>query len=135
MEKLIQILSRQLPHFRYIEPGCSVNDAVCRMSTHNTSYLIVLDEKGIFQGLLTEREVARKVLFMHKSLTETRVGDIMSTQMPFADINDTVEQCIQTMKRYHVQVVPVFSNRQFAGIVSAEDILEEAALHRAEIFD
>lgn len=135
MEKLQQILSRQLPHFRHIDPGCSISDALCRMSTHNTGYLIVLDEKGDFLGLLTEREVARKVLFMNKPVKDTRVSEVMSTRMPFADVNDTVEDCIKTMKRFHIQVVPVFNNRTFIGIVTAEDILEEAVVNRTAIFD
>jgi CBS domain-containing protein len=135
MEKLNQILSRHLPHFKSIEPGCSIRDALCRMSTHNTEYLIVMDEKENFMGLITEHDVARKALFMNKSLNETRVKEMMNTKLPFADANDTVEQSLYTMKKHHVRFLPVFRNMSFIGIVSADDILEEAVKHRAKIFD
>lgn len=135
MEKLNQILSRHLPHFKSIEPGCSIRDALCRMSTQNTDYLIVMDEKENFMGLITEHDVARKALFMNKSLNETRVKEMMNTKLPFADANDTVEQSLHTMKKHHVRFLPVFRNMSFIGIVSADDILEEAVRHRGLIFD
>ncbi|MBI5370684.1 MAG: CBS domain-containing protein [Sphingobacteriales bacterium] len=135
MEKINEILARQQPHFKNIEPGCSVSDALCRMSTYNTEYLIVMDETDNFLGLITEHDVASKALFMNRSLTDTRVMDILNTQLPFADAGDTLEQCMTVMKKHHVKFLPVFSNLQFRGIVSTDDILDEAVNHRSEIFD
>ncbi len=135
MEKLNQILSRQQPHFKNITPGSSIRDALCRMSTLNTDYLIVMDVKDNFLGLLTEKDIARKALFLNRSLSETKVKDLMTTQWPFADVNNTVDQCMTTMKEYHVKYVPVFKNLEFIGVVSADDILQEAVKQRREIFD
>ncbi len=135
MEKVNEILARQLPHFKNISPSCSVSDALCRMSTHNTEYLIVIDEKDNFLGLITEHDVARKALFMNRSLTDTKVNELMNTKLPFADADDTLEQCMNVMKKHHVKFLPVFSNLSFMGIVSTDDILAEAVNHRSEIFD
>ncbi len=135
MEKINEILARQLPHFKNIEPGCSISDALCRMTTYNTEYLIVMDETDNFLGLITEHDVASKALFMNKSLTDTKVIDILNTKLPFADAGDTLEQCMTVMKKHHVKFLPVFSNLEFKGIVSTDDILEEAVSHRSEIFD
>jgi CBS domain-containing protein len=135
MEKLNQILSRQQPHFINITPGSSIRDALCRMSTLNTEYLIVMDGKNKFLGLLTEKDIARKALFLNLSLTETKVEDLMTTQWPFADVNNTVDECMNTMKAHHVKYIPVFENLEFVGVVSADDILMEAVMQRQEIFD
>lgn len=135
MEKLNQILSRQQPHFKNITPGSSIRDALCRMSTLNTEYLIVMDGKDQFLGLLTEKDIAHKALLMERSLTETKVKDLMTTQWPFADINTTVDQCMTTMKSHHVKYIPVFENFEFIGVISADDILHEAVKRRREIFD
>ncbi len=135
MEKLNQILSRQQPHFINITPGSSIRDALCRMSTLNTDYLIVIDGKNKFLGLLTEKDIARKALFLNLSLGETKVEELMTTQWPFADVNNTVDECMNTMKAHHVKYVPVFENLEFVGVVSADDILLEAVKQRQEIFD
>jgi CBS domain-containing protein len=135
MEKLNQILSRQQPHFINITPGSSIRDALCRMSTLNTEYLIVMDGKNKFLGLLTEKDIARKALFLNLPLAETKVEDLMTTQWPFADVNNTVDECMNTMKAHHVKYIPVFENLEFVGVVSADDILMEAVMQRQEIFD
>jgi CBS domain-containing protein len=135
MEKLNQILSRQQPHFINITPGSSIRDALCRMSTLNTEYLIVMDGKNKFLGLLTEKDIARKALFLNLPLAETKVEDLMTTQWPFADVNNTVDECMNTMKAHHVKYIPVFENLEFVGVVSADDILLEAVMQRQEIFD
>ena len=135
MEKLNQILSRQQPHFISITPGSSIRDALCRMSTLNTDYLIVMDSRNHFLGLFTEKDIARKALFLNRSLNETNVHELMTTQWPFADINNTVDECMKTMKAHHVKYVPVFENLEFVGVISADDILHEAVKEREGIFD
>ena len=130
MEKLYQLLSRQQPHFINISPGDSIRDALCRMSTFNTEYLIVMDGNNHFLGLLTEKDIARKALFLNRSLNDTPVRDLMSTKWPFADINCTVEECLATMKSYHVKFIPVFENLEFTGVISADDILNEVVRDR-----
>ena len=135
MEKLNQLLSGRQPHFISIIPGASIRDALCRMSTLNTDYLIVMDGKNQFLGLLTEKDIARKALFPERSLNDTTVSDLMSTKWPFADIHTTVDECMQTMKAHHVNYIPVFDNLEFVGVISGEDILQEAVKNREEIFD
>lgn len=135
MEKISQLLSGQQPHFMTITPGASIRDALCRMSTFNTGYLIVMDGKNQFLGLLTEKDIARKALFLDRSLNDTAVYELMSTKWPFADINSTVDECMKTMKTHHVNYIPVFDNLEFVGVITGEDILQEAVKQREEIFD
>ncbi|HET9744167.1 MAG TPA: CBS domain-containing protein, partial [Chitinophagaceae bacterium] len=54
---------------------------------------------------------------------------------PAATTDDTVERCMQLMRQHHVRYLPVFEDYSFRGIVSTEDILEEAVNNRMEIFD
>ena len=135
MEKVTQILARKQTHFQKISPACSISDALCRMSSQNTDYLIVMDDNENFLGLLTEHDVASKTIFSNKSIAKTKVNEMMNTRLPVADVDDTVEQCMQTMRRYNVRYLPVFNNLNFLGIVSTDDILHEAVTHRGHIFD
>ncbi|HMU47407.1 MAG TPA: CBS domain-containing protein [Chitinophagaceae bacterium] len=135
MEKVTEILARKLPHFRHISPDTSVNDALCIMSTQNAEYLIVVDDNKNFLGLLTEHDVASKTIFPNKPLVNTKVGEVMNTRLPFVRSDDTVEICMKTMIRYNVRYLPVFHNLSFSGVISSEDILEEALSHRTAIFD
>ncbi|MFZ1312681.1 MAG: CBS domain-containing protein [Chitinophagaceae bacterium] len=135
MEKVTSILERKQFHFKKISPSCSISDALCRMSSHNTDYLIVMDDNDNFLGLLTEHDVASKTIFLKQPLAKASVNEMMNTRLPFADVDDTVEECMKAMKRYHVKYLPVFKNLVLMGIVSTDDILDEAVSHRNEIFD
>jgi CBS domain containing-hemolysin-like protein len=42
---------------------------------------------------------------------------------------------MQLMRQHHVRYLPVFEIHSFRGIVSSEDIIEEAVNNRMEIFD
>jgi len=135
MEKVKAIIDRQQPHFKTISPACSVTDALSRMSSQNTDYLIVMDENDHFLGLVTEHDVAKKSIFMKHPPTKACVKEMMNTRLPFADVEDTVEECMKLMKKYHVRHLPVFENLHLMGILTTDDILEEAVKYRTEIFD
>jgi CBS domain-containing protein len=135
MEKITAILDRKQTHFNKISPACSISHAAFRMSAENTEYLIVLDEDEKFMGLLTEHAIARKTIFTNRTIEEISVKEIMNTSVPYTDVNDTIEHCMRLMKRYNTRYLPVFEGFSFRGIISSDDILEEAVYSRTGIFD
>ena len=135
MENVTVLLSKKQSHFNKISPDSSISDALCRMSCQNTDYLIVMDDDEKFLGLLTEHEIATKTVFNNNPIASTKVDQMMSTNWPVADSDNTVEDCMRLMRRYNVRYVPVFKNLNFLGVVSSDDILQEAVNHRAKIFD
>jgi len=135
MENVTVLLSKKQSHFNKISPNSSISDALCRMSCQNIDYLIVMDDDEKFLGLLTDHDIATKTVFANKSITSTKVKQMMNTRWPVADADNTVEDCMRLMSRYNVRYVPVFKNLSFLGVVSTDDILQEAVSHRSKIFD
>jgi len=135
MEKITNIISKKQHHFHVVSPESSANDALCQMSCENVDYLVVLDENKSYIGLISEHDIACRVIVAHKEIDNTKVKDIMNRSLPLATTEDTVEKCMKMMHHHHVRYLPVFENFHFKGIVSNEDILEEAVINRMEIFD
>ena len=135
MENVTVLLAKKQSHFNKISPNCTISDALCRMSCQNTDYLIVMDDDERYLGLLTEHDIATKTIFNNRSITLTKVNQLMNTRFPAADAGDTVEDCMRLMKRFNVRYVPVFENHNFLGVVSSDDIIQEAVNHRLKIFD
>src|SRR6185436_19338913 len=100
----------------------------------NIDYLIVMEE-GKYVGLITEHDITSKAVVRNKQLAKTKVDEVLNRSLPAATTDDTVERCMQLMRQHHVRYVPVFENFLFRGIISTEDILEEAVHNRLEIFD
>ncbi len=134
MEKITSILAKKEMHFHTVSPGSSADTALSRMCHENLEYLIVMDEER-YVGLITEHDITSKAVVTNRQLTKTRVGEIMNNRLPAATTDDTVERCMQLMRQHHVRYLPVFEIHSFRGIVSSEDILEEAVNNRMEIFD
>lgn len=135
MENVTVLLDKKQSHFNKISPDCTISDALCRMSCQHTDYLIVMDDDERFLGLLTEHDIASKTIFNNRSITLTKVNQMMNTRLPVADADSTVEDCMRLMKRFHVRYLPVFKNLNFIGVVSSDDIIQEAVSHRLQIFD
>ena len=135
MEKIKSILSRKQSRFHNVSSSSSVSDALQKMSCQNIDYLVVVDENENFAGLLSEHDIATKVMAFDKPLDKTTVADVMNNHLPYASSMDTVEECMQLMQRHQVRFVPVFDEFNFIGVISSEDILSEAVHNRLEIFD
>jgi CBS domain-containing protein len=135
MEKITEILSRKQAHFHTVSPASSVELALGQMCCENVEYLVVIDEDEKYIGLITEHDITSKVMFLHKKTTSTNVETIMNKNLPAASTTDTVENCMQLMRQHNIRYLPVFENFSFRGIVSTDDILEEAVKNRTEIFD
>jgi CBS domain-containing protein len=135
MEKLTGILAGKQPHFIRISPGSQVQDALSRMNTQGTDYLIVMDDNEKFLGLLTEHDIFTKSLYGNKSFSNSRVSDLMNTGLPLASADDSVEKCMHLMKSHHVRYLPVFDNHDFVGIVSADDLLDIVVKRGKKVFD
>ncbi len=135
MEKITVILNRKESHFANISALCSIDEALCRMSSEGVDHLAVMDEEGRFMGVITEHDIASKAVMEKMSLVKTNVKRLVNSHLPIASTEDTVEQCLHRMQQHHVKLLPVFEGFLFRGIISSDDILSEAASNRTEIFD
>jgi len=133
MEKITSILAKKELHFHTVSPGSSADTALSRMCHENVEYLIVMEGEN-YIGLISEHDITKAVV-TNRHLAKTKVSEIMNNRLPAATTDDTVERCMQLMRQHHVRYLPVFEIHSFRGIVSSEDILEEAVNNRMEIFD
>lgn len=93
------------------------------MSDNNIGSLLVLDG-GTFRGIITERIYARRVALEGKVSRDTRVRDIMDTQVVIARPDWKVEQCLALMTQKRVRHLPVFDGDRLIGIVSIGDLVK-----------
>lgn len=135
MEKITLILDKKEPHLHSISPDATAEDALAQMCCENVDYLAVMDEDERFMGLITEHDIVSKVMFPSRSMNQVLVKEIMTDQLPSVTTEDTVERCMQQMRQHQIRYLAVFENFRFRGIVSSDDILDEAVRNRNQIFD
>lgn len=129
MKNVAHILARKGNNVISVSPGFPVLEALKIMAEKNIGSVIVL-EADEYRGLMTERDYARKVILRGKTSAETRVGDIMSVDLPRISPEDTMERCMQLMSEANIRYLPVFEVDTLCGIISINDVVKETILEQ-----
>lgn len=132
MSRVKDILSRKGETIFSIGTDVTILDALKIMSDKNIGSLVVVDETGNFQGIITERDYSRKVMLKGRSSTNTKAHEIMSTDIPRVSPFDSVEYCMQLMTNNTIRYIPVFLNDKLKGIISMSDVVKETILQQKE---
>ena len=129
MERIADVLARKFPQFNTVVPDCLVSDALYQMSCENVDFLIVL-ENGKFQGIITDHDIASKILFEDRPLNTILVKEFMSRTLPVTTSETSLGHCMQLMERYSVRHLAIFDRFDFKGVVSSDDLMHEAVTHQ-----
>ena len=135
MEKIADVIKSKFPQFNTIPCNRSVSDALYQMHCENVDYLIVLDEKETFVGILTEHDVASKVLFNLKDLDKIQIAEFMTAALPVCTMEDSVEYALQLLENYNAKYVAVYDQFDFKGVLSVHDLVKVALSRRQEMFE
>ena len=106
-----------------VSSTASIFDALKIMAESNIGCLIVL-EGDSYVGIFTERDYARKIVLEGRSSDTTTVNEIMISDIPMLNMNDTIELCSKLMTEKTLRYIPVFENNQLVNVISQSDIIK-----------
>ena len=106
-----------------ISPDASVFEALKLMSDQNMGALLVIVD-GKVDGILSERDCARRLELHGRTARETLVRDIMTSKVLYAQANQSIEECVAIMIDKNIRHLPVFDNDELIGVISARDALK-----------
>lgn len=106
-------------------------DALRIMADRNIGSLVVM-EGETYRGIVTERDYSRKVILKGKHSSETKVEDIMSTDLPHISPADSIDHCMEQMSSLNIRYMPVFENGRLSGIISMSDVVKETIMAQKE---
>jgi signal-transduction protein with cAMP-binding, CBS, and nucleotidyltransferase domain len=86
-----------------IEESASVQEAANRMKDKNVSSLVVVDETSRPLGLITERDLVRKVCTHDVSTSKLINKEIMSSPLISIDSNSSALEAVDMMLRNNVR--------------------------------
>jgi CBS domain-containing protein len=107
-----------------IPPDAPVYEAVKLMAEKDVGALLVMDGERVV-GIVSERDYARKVTLMSRSSRETRVREIMTSDVMYVRPGHTTEECLALMTQNHLRHLPVMDNGQLLGMISIGDLVKD----------
>ena len=116
---LCQKQSRRLLTAR---PDETVLEATQRMNDHGVGALLIMDEDQL-AGILTERDVLRKVVAEERKPSAVLVNEIMTSEVACCMRETLVGEVQDLMRQYRIRHVPVVDEQgEVQGILSIGDI-------------
>ena len=101
----------------------SVLDAIKLMAEKHIGALLVMDGDDL-NGIVSERDYARKVILRGKSSRETPVRDIMTAEVVTTAPQETVDRCMALMTEKRIRHLPVVEDGRVVGVLSIGDLVK-----------
>ena len=131
MNTVSSVLARKGNAAIGVSPDTTVLDALKIMAEKNIGSVVVM-KNDEYMGIINERDYSRKVILKGKNSTDTKVSEIMSTDLPAVKPEDSIEHCMELMSDYNIRYMPVFDKGKLAGIISMSDVVKETILAQQE---
>ena len=105
-----------------VAPGISVREAASVMAHHHIGAVPVVDHERLV-GIFTERDVLARIVAAGRDPATTPVGDVMSTQLVVAEMDEPCETCLQRMQQARVRHLIVLDHGRLGGVLSLRDLM------------
>lgn len=107
-----------------VKPADTVLEALRLMAEQNIGAVMVMTDDEI-TGILSERDCVRKVELAGRTAAETRVQDIMTSNVLYVEAGQSIEECMVVMIDKNIRHLPVYDNGKLLGVISVRDVLKE----------
>jgi len=114
-----------------ITPESTVYQALQLMAEKNVGALMVMTGDTV-EGLISERDYARKIVLKGRFSRDVPVREIMSPEIVAIAPEEDVERCMTVMTHKRMRHLPVFENGRLIGLISIGDIVKAIIEHKEE---
>jgi CBS domain-containing protein len=106
-----------------IGPDATVRELIALLAEHNVGALVVSDDGERVTGIVSERDVVRR-LHADEAVLESAVSQIMTVDVRTCAGEDEVTDLMQLMTEHRIRHVPVVADDRLTGIISIGDVVK-----------
>jgi CBS domain-containing protein len=107
-----------------IRPEATMNDLLDMLAEHNVGALVVSHDGSSMLGIVSERDVVRKMRSFDEPGRAT-VEEIMTTDVQVCAPDDSFETLMAIMTEHRVRHVPVLDGESLVGVLSIGDAVKQ----------
>ena len=122
--RIADVIRRKGGEVATIEPGRTVAELIARLAEHKVGALVVSSDGSTVEGIVSERDVVRRLHRDGPSVLSSQVGQIMTATVRTCAPEASVEDLMRVMTEHRFRHVPVVVDGALAGIVSIGDVVK-----------
>jgi len=112
----------------------TVYEAIKLMGEKNIGALVVLEGDQL-NGIISERDYARKIVLKGKLSRETLVKDIMTQEVITVSPEDSIDKCMELMSSKHIRHLPIIDSGKVVGMISIGDVVNAVIASQKETIE
>jgi CBS domain-containing protein len=117
------LAGKSIPGVITINPEATVRDLLALLAEHNVGAVIVSPDGTEVGGMVSERDVVRR-LNEDDAILDGPVTNIMTSVVHTCDTTHPIEELMQVMTEHRVRHVPVITDGKLAGMISIGDVVK-----------
>ncbi|MFG1944409.1 CBS domain-containing protein [Nonomuraea sp. NPDC048826] len=122
-----------------VAPDASVRDLLAKLAEHNIGAVVVSADGVTIDGIVSERDVVRRLHDRGAGILGEPVSSIMTAEVRTVAPGDRVDELRKIMTTHRVRHMPVVEGGRLVGIVSIGDVvknaIEELETEKASLVD
>jgi CBS domain-containing protein len=103
-------------------PSSTIKELADQMNKHGRGAIIIVDSGNHPIGIITERDIIRRVVSAGNDPNKVTASDIMSKPLISVDPEMSIHNAALTMTKYKIRRLPVVRDTVLHGIVTAGDM-------------
>jgi CBS domain-containing protein len=121
--RVSEILSRKGSVVHTIAPERPVTELTEALREHGVGALVVSRDGTTIEGIVSERDVVRRMATAGPRLFEQTVADVMTGDVLTCAPADTIDQLMQVMTERRIRHLPCQVDGRLCGIISIGDVV------------
>ncbi|MFI6905665.1 CBS domain-containing protein [Nonomuraea sp. NPDC050394] len=122
-----------------VAPGATVRELLAQLAEHNIGAVVVSADGETIDGIVSERDVVRRLHDQGAAVLDADVATIMTTEVRTVGPNANVDELRRIMTTHRFRHMPVVDQGRLVGIVSIGDVvksaIEELETEKASLVD
>ena len=119
-----QILASKGHDVATVSPTATVADALGQLAEHNVGALVVSDDGTHVGGIISERDIVRRLASDGQETLALQVAELMQAEVATIGARTDTEHIMSVMTEGRFRHIPVVEDDQLCGIISIGDVVK-----------
>ena len=127
--KVKEVLGKKPSEIITITAEQSLQQASDLLTEHNIGAIVVVDDDSLPIGILSERDIVRKIAKHQTEALSLTVKDAMTSDIITGFLDEDLNEVSSTMTNNRIRHLPILDGKQLVGMISIGDVVKTQLDH------